>query len=463
MVKKLIISSFLLAPCAQADMLCPCDCVPVAPTATATPTRTATPVVTIAPTVTPTRTPTPQASVRVINYTESMAIIGNPEIGFQTTRKTKAQVSNPRNIPLTMATFRTCAHQINTAPGVFNWSEFDNFLTAANAQGQTVQLGLIMYDPYDCGGWLKNNLPSVGVFCEGENDARTYYAPDWNNAQVQGAHRSLIQAFAAKYNNDSRVDSVDVRSIGDYGEWHHSCLKNRATGQPHPMPSEAARKAIIKDYHDYFTNKPLIHIIDDDVSRREAVTRGAGWRADCWGGHHEDDLYPGWLASPVNMLRVWEKAAVDLEPCGGRDALQSTSYMSISRKVDEAIEKHASAINTRSPIDFPDSQWPEWQRLLRKLGYRFVLRKASIHTNAPINGVSSGETVLTIENVGIAPNYTPIDVRFGNETKQLIKVLPGAPVTLNFAATSGTVTASMTGRPVRFANVEWAANGIVVQ
>lgn len=454
---KKLLASLLLASPAYAEFICqgPCVEVVVAPTATATPTRTATPI----PTIAPTATPLPAATIRIINFTESQAIIPNPGVGFQTTRKTKAQVSNPRNVPLTMATFRTCAHQINPSPGVFNWSEFDNFLTAANAQGQTVQLGLIMYDPYDCGGWLRNTIPSVGVYCSSENPSRTYYAPDWNNAQVQGAHRSLIQAFAAKYNNDPRVDSIDVRSIGDYGEWHHSCLKVRATNAAHPMPSEAARRAIIKDYHDFFT-KPLIHILDDAVSRTEAVNRNAGWRADCFGGHHEDTLYPGWLTSPVNMLGVWQGSRVDLEPCG---PLTSTSYMPIARRVDEAIEKHASAINTKNDIAFSDSQWPEWQRLLRKLGYRFVLRQARIDANALNSAGTRGETTLTIENVGIAPNYTPIDVRFGNATKQLVKILPGTVVQLSFPFTSGVMTAGMSGRVVQFANGEYANGGIAIQ
>lgn len=458
LARVFLFDMFLVSSAFAQACICASGCVPLTPTAapTVTATRTATPTIppsVIPPTQTPTRTPTPAASVRTVLLTESDAIFANPEIGLQTTRKTKAQVNNPRNIPLSMATFRTCAHQINPSPGVFDWSEFDNFLAAANAQGQTVQLGLIMYDPYDCSGWLKATLPSIGVYCSSENPTRTYYAPDWNSTAVQGAHRALIQAFAAKYNNDPRVDSVDVRSIGDYGEWHHSCLKVRSTNAAHPMPSEAARRAIIKDYHDYFTKKPLIHILDDAVSRTEAINRGAGWRADCWGGHHEDDLYPGWLSSPVDMSGVWDHSLVALEPCGGADALQSTSYMSIMRKVDEAIEKHASAINARSPIDFPDSQWTQWQRLLRKLGYRFVVRRYDVGAG----------TIFTLENVGNAPNYKPIQLKYGGEVRLLEKIMPGQIVTRAFTSNGGTLTAAMDVRPVQLANVEYVNGGIEVR
>jgi hypothetical protein len=444
-MKKLLLT-ILFAGCAQADMLCPCDCVPVTPTAapTVTPTRTATPIPTA------THTPIAQPTVKVINYTESQAIIGNPDVGFQTTRRVKSQVSNPRNIPLLHATFRTCAHQVNPSPGVFNWSEIDSFLTAAAADGQTVQLRLIMYDPYDCGGWLRNTIPSTAVFCSTENPGRTYYMPNWDAVAVQGAHRSLIQAFAAKYNNDPRVDSVDLGSLGDYAEHHHSCLKNKATGAAIPAPSDAARRAIIKDYHDSFTNKPIIHILDDfydpnitvnPVGRQEAVARNAGWRADCWGGHHEDTLYPNWLSNPSDMLALWQRGPVHLEPCGNQTG---TGYMSIMRKVDEAIEKHTSLINSKNNIQFTDAQWPEWQRLLRKLGYRFVVRSARI----------DGGTTFTIENVGIAPNYSPITLKYAGETKTLERIMPGTVVQRSFTATAGTLTADMRGRMVKFANNE---------
>lgn len=418
---------------AHADYICQGPCVPVVAAATATATVQ----------------PTPTAMPRVITFTESQAIIGNPGVGFQTTRETKAQVSNPRNIPLLHATFRTCMHQLNPSPGVFDWSEIDNFLTAANAQGQTVQLGVIAYDPYDCGGWLRNYVSSTAAYCSTENPSRTYYVPDWNNSTVQLRHRQFIEAFAAKYNNDPRVGSVDLRSMGDYGEHHHSCLKSRATNQPIPAPSDAARRAVVKDYYDFFTNKPLLHILDDfypaaPVGRQEAIARGGGWRADCWGGHHEDSLYPQWLTNPVGMLTLWQRARVDLEPCG---LLTSTSYMSLVRKIDEAIEKHASVINTKNDIAFSDAQWPEWQRLLRKLGYRIVVDSVTI---------DGQNLTIRLRNVGIAPNYRPIKIEAGSNSITVTRIMPNEPRIVALQATTPTqLKFSIDGRTVRTANNEW--------
>lgn len=446
-MKKLILS-ILFASTASADYTCQ-SCSPYTPVATAIPTATST--ATPQPTVTPTHTATPQATntpnpVVTINFQEdTQAIFPNPGIGWQTTRRTKAQVTNPRNIPLTHATFRTCAHQVNPSPGVFDWSEFDNFLTAANAQGQTTQLGLIMYDPWDCGGWLRNHVPSIQVFCSTENPGRSYWVPDWNHSTAQTRHRELMQAFAAKYNNDPRVDSVDARSAGDFGEWHHSCIKVRATGQAHPMPSTQARRAIIKDYHDFFT-KPLVHILDDQISREEALARAGGFRFDCAGGtQHEGpgNLYAQWYANPP-MHEHWRDAPIEAEPCG--DFFSST--FPIATKVDQLIAKHVSRFNSKNSLSPSNAAWPEVQRLLRKLGYRFVLRRAVINQGL----------TLHIENVGIAPNYKPLRVE--NATTgaavTLSKVMPGETRLAVLPGNVGDVIRfSMDGKAVRTANTTW--------
>lgn len=427
-----ILLTFLLATSCHAEYVCQ-QCAEVQPTATAT--------------AIPTATPRP---VRTVTFTESNAIIGNPGIGFQTTRATKAQVSNPRNIPLLHATFRTCMHQLNPSPNAFDWTEIDNFLTAAAAQGQTVQLGVIVYDPYDCSGWLRNYIPSVAVYCSTENPSRTYYAPDWNNSTVQLRHRQFIEAMAAKYNNDPRVDSVDLRSVGDYGEWHHSCLKYRSNNQLLPMPSEQARRAIIKDYHDYFTNKPLVHILDDQISREESLARNAGWRADCWGGaNHEGPggLYAQWMANP-DMANQWRNAIVDLEPCG---SMLSGDFCT---KVQQALIKQASRINTKNNLNMSDAQWTCGQNLLRKLGYRIVVDRVVI----------DGQTLtITLRNVGIAPNYKPIKLEAGSSSVMLTRIMPNETkiIALN-SATPVTLKLLMEGREVRTANNEYANGGLLI-
>lgn len=490
-MKKLLalIASLLFASNAFAQAcICEAGCVPLTPTASATtlptvtPTNTAIPTATntvtptatrtatpsTTPTKTPTATPTQQGIAEIIfTPTYLDAVIPNPGVGFQTTRKTKAQVTNPRGIPLLHATFRTCMHQLNPSPGVFSWGEFDSFLTAAAAQGQKVQLGVIAYDPYDCSGWLRSFVPSTLVYCTEENPTHNYYIPDWNSATTKARHREFQQAFAARYNNDSRVESVDLRSVGDFGEWHHSCIRNRATNQPVPMPSESSRRAIIKDYHDFWTNKRLVHILDDEISREEALERSAAWRYDCAGGtNHEQvgvcpqpplnssKLYCKWMSIPP-MWEEWRVNRVDAEPCGD---LYSTTFP-MATKVDQLLQKHVSMLNTKNSLSPSNPNWVEVQRLLKFMGYRYSIDEVRILPNS-VN--------VNWRNTGVAPCYE--DYKFAIKVGNIVNEraackLPGIfadSATFSLPPGNYPVKLAITknGVPVvQFANVERDSDG----
>lgn len=426
------------------------------PAATASPTPTRTPTSTATPTRTPTATPTVGA-IRTINYNESNAIFPNPGVGFQTTRATKAQVNNPRNIPLAHATFRLYCKEVNPSPGIFTWTLIDNFLTAAAAQGQKVQLGLICYDPDD-GDWMKNYVPGITYHCT-EGGGGNHFAPNFDATQTKARHRELAQAFGARYNNDPRVESIDTRSWGNWGEWHNDCIINNATGQKPVTPTEATRREIIKDYRDFFTDSKLVTILDDEISRQEAIAYGLGWRADCWGGHHEIDLYPpnspyppgGWLGHP-DMTHQYEVAPVNLEPCGN---MLSGNFCA---KVPQALSKHASLINTKNNLNPNDAQWVCMQELLRYMGYRLVVRKVTL----------AGDQVgIQISNVGVAPPYEQIWIKIGSNSIGLNPLMPNVTATYWLLEHAPTPPFTMTfetasGLPVRTANTEWN-NGILIQ
>lgn len=391
-------------------------------------------------------------------------ILENPGIGFQTTRKTKNEVPNARGVPIKHATFRLYCKEVNPSPGVFNWSYIDTFLANANAQGQKVQLGLVCYDP-DGGDWMKNQVPGFTYHCN--EGGGNYFTPDWDSLATQLRHRELIQAFANKYNNDARVESIDVRSWGSYGEWHNYCLVNNATGQALAYPTEATRRKIIQDYRELFTSKPLITILDDTVSRQEAIAFNLGWRADCWGGtQHEQvgtcpnpppdsaKLYCKWMNNP-DMNNQWRTARVDLEPCG---SMLSTNFP-LATKVDQALAKHASMINTKNAFTYTDAQWVEIQRLLKGLGYRYSIDEVRIRPNN-IN--------ITWKNTGVAPCYGDykLTIKVGSSINERTACrLPGILAEgADFSLPTGNypvrIAITKDGIPaIRLANVERDADG----
>lgn len=432
-----ILLSFLLA-----DYQCQ-QCVAITPAATASPTATAT------KTPIPTATATPQSTIRIINFTENQAIFANPGIGFQSTQKPLNEVTNPRGFPSTSMTFGVYAEEINPQPGAFYWVPIDVAIAKANYTKQTINLRVFMYDPYG-GRWLKGTVPGRDTRCTSEGGG-TFFAPDFDSPITQARHQALLSAIAARYNNNPTIEHIDIRSIGSFGEWHNECQVIAGTNTPLPMPTDASKRIIIEQYKNAFPNKLQVLILDDIVARTEGKLF-AGWRADCWGGHHEVDLYPpnlplpaGWLGHP-NMLSVWESKPVLLEICG-----QNPYAGNWALKVDQAIAKHASLVNLKNALNPSDLQLPDSQRLLRKLGYRFVARSATIDGN---------NVILKLENVGIAPNYRPLKITLGSDYKIIDRLLPGTIANISFVAQlPALMTFSIENKPVRTANNEWN-NGI---
>lgn len=418
----------LLLSLLKADYICQV-CTEVTPTATATATATATP---------------PQ--VKIVSYTEDTNVIfASPQMGFQSTQKPINEVNNPRSVPSTSEVFRFYAEEVNPSAGNFTWSILDNAINKANAAGQTLNIRIVTYDPYG-GSWLRGVIPGYN-FRETYEGNGVYFSPDFIKSSALGASQSLLQALANRYNNNSTVEHIDIGTLGSYGEWHHFAMVDPNTNSPIPMPSEQPSAALVHQYKDLFPNKQRLLILDGQWARKYGK-EFAGWRADCWGGHHETTLYPQWMTSPVDLREQWRNFPVALEPCG------SMLSGNLALKVDQAIAKHASLINTKNAFTYSDAQWAEIRRLLTKLGYRIVVRRAEIRP---------GLVTLTIENVGIAPNYSPIEFRLGGFTVIIQKLMPNVITTLNFPVpTPATLTLRMAGKNFRSANVEWN-NGLMVE
>lgn len=451
-MKKFLASILFLASTAHADPQYLCNqCALVA-----TPTTTATVTPTATATITATATPAPSLAPIVFKPAYFDGLLANPGIGLQTTQRPIAASANPRGIPTTDQVFRFWMHSVNSAPGVFNWSELDNAITKARAAGQTLNVGFYAFDPYG-GAWMKGYATGTLTRCTEEGNG-TYWAPNFDDPVVLSAHRGFVSAFAARYNNNPTIGFVDVRSMGSYGEHHHYCQVVAATGAPLPIPSAASRKQILKDYRDLIT-KPLVIIQDDfdpgpSVLRAEAKAAGIGYRRDCWGGHHENNQYPKWNTNPVDMRDMWKVAPFLVEPCG---QMTNTDLFSVKQKVDQVLAAHGSLVNSKNQFAFTNEQWPEWKRMLTFLGYRFTIEEAQA-TRTP------GHVSLLVKwrNEGVAPVYadTYLAVRIGDITRTfpVRGRLPGALTdTAEFDLAPGNYAASVAllqgGVPaIRFAN-----------
>ncbi len=129
-----------------------------------------------------------------------------------------------------------------------------------------------------------------------------------------------------------------------------------------------------------------------------ALGRGAGWRGDALGDpYHMENRYLQALPGGASDTH-WQTAPVYFEP-------YAWAHIDAASAVDFAMAVHASAVHDRDRGrgGFTPAELPEINRLLLKLGYRFVVNNLSYPRT-----VSAGQPVtmtMVWQNVGVAPTY----------------------------------------------------------
>ena len=346
-----------------------------------------------------------QAIPAVGPYTpeEYKGFLKTPGIGFQTFYRFEDEDVNLQKMPFRSgsAYFRWMWSQIEPEEGNYNWSLIDGHLARARENGQTLEFRIMLEHPgeYDIGipRWLVDKEVKMRLSnCEGHE----YYSPDLDDPVLKAYHEKLIRALGNRYDGHPDLGSVDIGSVGLWGEWHEYC--NREL-----MPSEEERLAIIDLYYESFPNTPLVALVNDKRSMKYAAEKGrTAWRGDCWGNYPADGQ--GWnhhLKSyrPAHYLipKAWQNGPVALESCYTMKKWHADGY-AITEIIDDAIDWHASLVHNKSDY-IPQEYKSEVERLVMKLGFRIVLR--AIDFAGTVHSADDLPVAMKWENVGIAPPY----------------------------------------------------------
>ena len=326
-----------------------------------------------------------------------------PGVGFQTFFRFEDEDPSLKQMPFESgsAYFRWMWEQVEPQEGEYDWEFIDHHLARARENGQTLEFRIMLEWPgeYDTGipQWLVDKGVKLRLTnCEDED----YYSPDLEDPIIKEYHSKLIRALGKRYDGHPDLGSVDIGSVGMWGEWHTYC-------HPELMPSREERTAIIDLYYESFPNTPLVALVDDKEGIQYAAQKGrSAWRGDCWGNylpegggwnHHKNSYWPADNLIP----EAWKSGPVALESCGTMKSWYSEGN-AITQIVDDAISWHATLAQNKSN-NIPEEFKAEVERLVMKLGFRLVLRK--IHYDAVIIPGSSHTLALNWENLGIAPPY----------------------------------------------------------
>jgi hypothetical protein len=351
-----------------------------------------------------------QAAVGPNTPEEYEGFLKTPGIGFQTFHRFEDWDVNLQNMPFGSgsAYFRYMWLQIEPEEGIYNWSLIDDHLARARENRQTLEFRIMLEHPgeYDIGipQWLVDKGVKMRLTnCEGHD----YYSPDLDDPVIKSYHEKLIRALGNRYDGHPDLGSVDIGSVGLWGEWHEYC-------HPELMPSKKERLSIIDLYYESFPNTPLIALADDKKSMMYAAQKGrSAWRGDCWGNylpegqgwnHHLDSYRPAHNLIP----EAWKNGPVALESCSTMKSWYSEGD-AITKIINDAIDWHASLVHNKSDY-IPQEFKPEVERLVMKLGFRLVLR--GIDFDSTVHSGNDLPIAMTWENVGIAPPYRDYRIAF---------------------------------------------------
>ena len=361
-----------------------------------------------------------QPDVVVVRPTPIDDVLQNPNMGITTFQRFNGQATNPAlewsevgpvsKLPQaaskpdfpdsTIAYLRWYWTALEPEPGKFRWGIIDLALSEARAHGQTLAIRLMPYsnkDPlpewYKASGARRANKA-------GDKDG-DIWQPDFSDPLFLKYWGELVAEAGKRYNGNPYLDSVDISSVGYWGE-----------GWSPYMPAFSYQKALIDIWFDAFPDTRLLMNFDEPQALTYGTGRGAGWRLDCLGDLRMKsdnpyfqpemlDIYPQQVVRS-GVQDVWQKRPVSLEVCG-TVAEWKRDHFDLNYILEQALRWHVTSVNLKSsPIP---AEWkPEFESFQKKMGYRFVLRRLEYGKS-----VTAG-AMLPLHmwwlNAGVAPAYT---------------------------------------------------------
>jgi hypothetical protein len=333
---------------------------------------------------------------------ETNELLANPGMGWQTFHHFADDDPNLDGLPSGAAYFRFYWRELEPREGQIDFAKLDDLLAHAHRAGQKLSFRVMCASTSEYFGvpeWLKEK--GCRGFEYEYDGAGPFWVPDFDDPIFQEAHFRLLRELGKRYDGHPDLDHVDIGSVGLWGEWHMS-------GTGVDVPPLGTRLAIIDAYLKAFPTTPLLMQIGDTEGMRYAISKGCGWRADCLGDmggfsptwNHMENAYPQQVEAS-GAQDAWKRAPVAWETCWDMRKWVAEGW-DVCHIFQYALDYHGSYVNNKSaPI--PKGTRDSVEGLLRKLGYRLVLRMLEHPQRAAVGSALAVRTEW--ENVGVAPPY----------------------------------------------------------
>ncbi|MCM3748059.1 S-layer homology domain-containing protein [Paenibacillus pasadenensis] len=390
---------------------------------------------------------------------ESFEVLNNPFMGWAAWARSS---SHPEGTPYeqqhSLVYVGVSWRELEPEKGVFDWEgveakyQFDYW----RSLGKRINLRLVLDTPtgephMDIPDWLYEELDAAGDPGTHYNgftrDVRAGFSPNYDSPILIQEHKRMIDAVAARYDNDSLIAHLQLGSLGHWGEWH---TWPAGTGV---FPKLSVSNQYVQHYLDAFKNIPLgmrkpfpvaeennMGLFNDVFGIKSSTDEFIGWSKQGWSGIVEfvdDPSQANEVLAASVMPDYWKTNYSGGEFANG-DAESFLTDDTIMESLRQMRDSHTTWLGPSSPARTPygteiQSNIDAMQRLM---GYRLVVEAVK---SSPAVNAGAQLTVESIwNNKGVAPFYQDWNIEYSlrntvgevvynyqDTATDLINLLPG--------------------------------------
>ena len=311
-------------------------------------------------------------------------------------------------------------NKLNPAKGVYDWTELEKLLNALAEHNMTYALRVLPYTP----SFIKSDFPPQEeydwtppfVYEMGAKKIQIdlrgtdyhAYAPVWDDPIYIQAAKDFAKALAEKYDGDPRIEYIDIRTFGEWGEWHTS----------HILGSEMPANSVLFDMLDYYASL---------FKKTQLVLPSNGFgdvytHALDLGITKRDDGFIGIPGRPDTLLRAYNANLPTIaENIAGYRTMLTYDDLIPGGSQKWTAERWVNAITTAHLTYYVLDQDNDCgyyfykdnkalaDSMSKVIGYNFTVTQAELVTIAtPTTGKNADTTStlnITVKNTGVAPCF----------------------------------------------------------
>ena len=305
--------------------------------------------------------------------------------------------------------------KLNPAKDVYDWTELDKLLDALAEHNMGYALRVLPYSPSFVKGndtpeeeydWTPKFVYEMGakkITATVQWNGYRATVPVWDDPIYLQAAKDFGTALAQKYDGDPRIEYIDIRSFGEWGEWHASHLDGSE------MPSEAVQIDLLDHYASVF-KKTLLVLPSSGMGDvyTHALSLGITKR---------DDGFISIPGRPDSLVRAYEANLPTIaENQAGYATLLNNNDIIPGGYLKWTPERWVDAITTAHltyyVLDQDSDEGYKFYKenkaladsMTKVIGYNFTVESAELETVASTKDTTSMLSI-TVKNTGVAPCF----------------------------------------------------------